>query len=170
MVEDIRYDVSQIVGQVSNFVEMGDISGFSISASTVYLPQIHGVKASTANCDRKAQASQDFVTSRSFPREAPVLQPHAIPSASILKQKIIKPSGMQRAKIWTLEVENAYRYQLAGFKDESEYLFVNPLPEMWSSSGMIKCLTVKDTGYFMYFRQVRECEDKHLNKVKLFQY
>lgn len=149
---------------------MGDISGISISGSTVHLPQIHGVKASTANCDRKTQASQDFLATKSTSEETSVFQTHVVPSASILKQKVMKPSGMQRAKTWTLEVENAYRYQLAGFKDESEYLVKYPLPEIWSSSGMIKLLTVKDTGYFMYFRQIRECEDKHLNKVKLFQY
>jgi hypothetical protein len=27
------------------------------------------------------------------------------------------PTGMKRAKVWTIEVENAFRFQLAGFRD-----------------------------------------------------
>lgn len=41
--------------------------------------------------------------------------------------------------------------------------------DLWNNT-MIKCLIVKVTGFFMYFRQTRECEDKHLNKVKLYEY
>jgi Meiosis-expressed len=80
-----------------------------------------------------------------------------------------QPVSMQRAKTWTVDVENAYRYQLAGFKDSNEYLAVHPDPERWDT-GMVKCLRAKSTGYFMYFRQTRECEDKHLNNVKLYVY
>ena len=81
-----------------------------------------------------------------------------------------QPTSMTRAKVWSLEVENAFRFQLAGFTDEAEYLDSFPEPEKWESSGMIKVLRAKATGYFMYFRQYRECEDKHLNKVKLYSY
>jgi Meiosis-expressed len=80
-----------------------------------------------------------------------------------------QPVSMQRARVWSVEVENAYRYQLAGFKDSNEYLLVHPDPELWDS-GMVKCLRAKSTGYYMYFRQTRECEEKHLNKVKLYEY
>ena len=81
-----------------------------------------------------------------------------------------KPLSMQRAKVWSLQVENAFRYQLAGYTDESDYYTAYGAPACWSDSMMIKFLIVKLTGYFMYFRNARECEDKHLNKVKLYTY
>ena len=98
----------------------------------------------------------------------PVLTPRAmaaIPSEEYQKRK---PSGMSRAKVWTLDVENSFRYQLAGWMDISEYLSTYSCPEVWPDSGFIKCLQSKKTGYFMYFRQHRECEDKYLNRVKLY--
>ena len=81
-----------------------------------------------------------------------------------------KPLSMQRAKVWSLQVENAFRYQLAGYTDESDYYTAYGAPACWSDNMMIKFLIVKLTGYFMYFRNARECEDKHLNKVKLYTY
>jgi hypothetical protein len=80
-----------------------------------------------------------------------------------------KPAKMQRAKQWTPEVENLFRYQAAGFRDQNEYLSVNEQPEHWET-GFVKCLNNKTTGYFMYFRQDRECEDKYLNKIKIYSY
>jgi hypothetical protein len=38
------------------------------------------------------------------------------------------PVTMRRAKVWTVDVENAYRFQLAGFQNESEYLSKYPRP------------------------------------------
>ena len=89
----------------------------------------------------------------------------AVPSEEYQRRK---PSGMTRAKAWSLEVENSFRYQLAGWMDISEYLSKYSCPEIWPDSGMIKCLQNKKTGYYMYFRQHRECEDKYLNRVKLY--
>jgi len=44
-------------------------------------------------------------------------------------------------------------------------------PEIWSEeSGYVKMLRVKATGMFMYFRQTRECEEKYLQKIKLYEY
>ena len=39
-----------------------------------------------------------------------------------LKYKERKPKSMQRAKQWIYRVENAYRFQSAGFRDIEEYL------------------------------------------------
>ena len=69
-----------------------------------------------------------------------------------------------------LRRENMYRLQLAGFKDVHEYLAIHPEPELWENSGLFKCLRNKSTQFFMYFRATRECEDKHLNKVKIYTY
>ena len=88
----------------------------------------------------------------------------------LAKLPISKPSSMRRAKIWSLDVENAFRYQLAGYTDKFDYYSIHGSPTCWSDSMMINFLIVKLSGYFMYFRNARECEDKHLNKVKLYTY
>lgn len=75
---------------------------------------------------------------------------------------------MKRAKQWSPQVENAYRLQLAGFRAYEEYIQTYPEPELWPETGFVKCLQSKTTGYFLYFRSARECEDKHMNKVKLY--
>jgi len=35
---------------------------------------------------------------------------------------INQPKSLIRPKQWSMEVENAYRYQLAGYRDEKEYV------------------------------------------------
>jgi hypothetical protein len=77
---------------------------------------------------------------------------------------------MQRAKQWSPEVENAYRFQSAGFRDLVEYEETHATPEVWPETGFVRQLSVKSSGYFMYFRQTRECEDKYLGKTKLYIY
>lgn len=164
---------------------MGDTVGFSVSGSSVKLPQIPGKKVPllhSSDChqlvvqrqrstkvqsllpiSRLASVSTD---SASLPDREQTTTSRNVPSS---RASITKPLSMQRAKVWSISVENSYRYQLAGYKDESEYLAASSAPPVyWSDGELIKCLTVKSTGYFMYFRQTRECEDKHLNKVKLY--
>lgn len=80
-----------------------------------------------------------------------------------------KPKGMQRAKQWTSQVENMFRFQLAGWRDVFEYLTVHEEPAMWEEEGFVRCLQNRN-GNFMYFRKTRECENKHLPKVKLYSY
>jgi len=80
-----------------------------------------------------------------------------------------KPRGMQRAKQWNEDVENMFRFQLAGWRDGNEYMSVHSAPAIWEEVGFVRCLQNK-AGNFMYFRQSRECEDKHLAKVKLYTY
>ena len=36
----------------------------------------------------------------------------------------VKPKSMTRPKVWSEEVEEAYRFQLAGYRDEKEYYSV----------------------------------------------
>ncbi len=87
-----------------------------------------------------------------------------------------KPKKMTRAKHWTKEVENLFRYQSAGFRDYNEYIEVYEEPEHWidevneNFNGLVRCLRTKQSGLYMYFRATRECEDKHLNKIKLYEY
>lgn len=88
----------------------------------------------------------------------------------ITKSSGKNPVKMQRAKIWSPEIENLFRYQAAGFRDHTEYISVYPVPECWESTGFVKTLQAKQTGYYMYFRQERECEDRYLNKIKIYSY
>ena len=81
-----------------------------------------------------------------------------------------KPSGMVRPKGWSPAVENAYRFQLAGFRDLEEYRTVYPEPQQWDDTGFMRCLQSKRTGYFMYFRRYRECADKHVPRIKIYSY
>lgn len=78
---------------------------------------------------------------------------------------------MQRARSWTEEVEEAYRFQLAGYRDELEYLDINKgiIVDRWLHNNFVKKLVRKD-GYFYYYDKTRECPDKDLNKVKLYGY
>lgn len=40
------------------------------------------------------------------------------------------PKSVSRAKRWSAEVEEAYRFQLAGYKDENEYINVQRVGEV----------------------------------------
>jgi len=45
-----------------------------------------------------------------------------------------KPKSMTRPKVWTEAVEEAYRFQLAGYRDELEYKSIKSVAEVgWSS-------------------------------------
>ena len=80
------------------------------------------------------------------------------------------PKSMSRAKTWNVDVENAFRFQEAGFLDYQDYLSDgHEAPELWPTH-FIKCLKAKKTGFFLYFRNSRECSDKHLNKIKIYSY
>ncbi|XP_066038859.1 meiosis expressed gene 1 protein homolog isoform X1 [Chamaea fasciata] len=83
----------------------------------------------------------------------------------------IKPKSMHRAKIWSDDVENLYRFQQAGYRDEVEYKQVKQVDEVecWPESGFIKKLQRRDNTFYYYNRQ-RECEDKDVPKVKVYVY
>jgi hypothetical protein len=97
-----------------------------------------------------------------------------------LGRRAAGPVSMTRAKTWSADVENSFRLQLAGFQDLVEYehfMSTSPLAAgegggmripLWPESGFIKCLQNKKTGFFMYFRPHRECEDKYVNRVKIY--
>lgn len=77
---------------------------------------------------------------------------------------------MIRAKDWTPQVEDLYRLQFCGWRDEAEYTAIYGEPERWSSEegGFISKIQLKTNGYFTYWRKWRECEDKHVNRVKVY--
>ncbi|KAK6482513.1 meiosis expressed gene 1 protein-like protein [Huso huso] len=82
-----------------------------------------------------------------------------------------KPKSVSRAKQWTDEVENLYRFQQAGYRDELEYKQVKQvdLVDRWPETGFVKKLQRRDNTFYYYNRK-RECEDKEVNKVKMYAY
>lgn len=86
------------------------------------------------------------------------------------EQHDVKPQKMTRAKFWTPEIENLHRFQLAGFRDSVEYASMFPSPEVWPESGFVRQLQNKKTGFHMYFRAYRECDDKYIPRIKIYEY
>ncbi|KAI8745628.1 meiosis expressed 1 protein [Biomphalaria glabrata] len=81
------------------------------------------------------------------------------------------PKSMSRPTQWNEEVEEAYRFQLAGYRDEIEYKQVRKTDHVdrWPHNGFIKKLIRRD-GCFYYYDRTRECPDKQINKTKLYAY
>ena len=86
---------------------------------------------------------------------------------------------MHRARIWSHEVEDQFRLQMAGYRDLQELLLLGEEPpERWQDAhgqpGFIKKLTCRETigkeRRVTYFRKGRECQDADLNNVKLYEY
>ena len=68
-----------------------------------------------------------------------------------------------------LLINAAYRFQLAGYRDETEYLTVNSgnAVDRWPHNNYVKKLQRKD-GRFYYYSKARECLEKDIQKVKLY--
>ncbi|KAF1786088.1 Meiosis-expressed protein [Phytophthora cactorum] len=56
-----------------------------------------------------------------------------------------------------------------GWRDIKEYMETYGEPERWQN-GFVRCTRVKANGYYTYWRPHRECDDKYLHTVKLFEY
>ena len=42
-----------------------------------------------------------------------------------------QPKSLIRPKSWSTEVENAYRFQIAGYRDEIEYKALRKCSDVW---------------------------------------
>ncbi|XP_022605422.1 meiosis expressed gene 1 protein homolog [Seriola dumerili] len=82
-----------------------------------------------------------------------------------------KPKSMSRAREWTAEVENLFRFQQAGYRDELEYIQVKQgaLIDKWPDTGYVKKLQRRDNTFYYYSKR-RECLDRDLHKVKVYGY
>ncbi|XP_023801933.1 meiosis expressed gene 1 protein homolog isoform X1 [Cyanistes caeruleus] len=91
--------------------------------------------------------------------------------SEVMTKADIKPKSMHRAKTWSDNVENLYRFQQAGYRDEVEYKQVKQVDEVecWPETGFVKKLQRRDNTFYYYNRQ-RECEDKDVHKVKIYVY
>ncbi|XP_025947092.1 meiosis expressed gene 1 protein homolog isoform X1 [Apteryx mantelli] len=83
----------------------------------------------------------------------------------------IKPKSICHAKKWSDEVENLYRFQQAGYRDEVEYKQVKQVDtvECWPETGFVKKLQRRDNTFY-YYNKERECEDREVHKVKVYVY
>ncbi|KAM9681948.1 meiosis expressed gene 1 protein homolog isoform 1-T1 [Dama dama] len=110
--------------------------------------------------------------------------PEAIQCPPLLLQEIIgkktcvamassdvKPKSISRAKKWSEEIENLYRFQQAGYRDEIEYKQVKQVSmvDRWPETGYVKKLQRRDNTFYYYNKQ-RECDDKEVHKVKIYAY
>ncbi|VDN11959.1 unnamed protein product [Dibothriocephalus latus] len=75
-----------------------------------------------------------------------------------------------QAKTWSKEIEEAYRFKIAGYRDEAEYKAANLNFEIerWPESGFVKKLRRKD-GSFFYYNRERECPQWEIMRLKLFE-
>ena len=83
-----------------------------------------------------------------------------------------QPKSVKCASRWSEEVEEAYRFQLAGYRDEKDYISIQKVDsvERWGGeNGFVKKLKRKD-GCFYYYDQTRECPDREVHKTKLYSY
>jgi len=107
--------------------------------------------------------------------EEPPMEGRGMPTAGPSRQTAAsavaeKPKSMSRPKYWSDEVEEAYRFQLAGYRDEREYKSIKKTDaERWPHNGYIKKLERQD-GSFYYFNRSRECSDKDIPKCKIYAY
>ncbi|KAK6177113.1 hypothetical protein SNE40_015281 [Patella caerulea] len=82
-----------------------------------------------------------------------------------------QPKSMMRPTQWSEQVEEAYRFQLAGYRDELEYKKFQKTDNVdrWPHNGYVKKLTRRD-GCFYYYNKTRECPDKEISKTKIYTY
>ncbi|XP_025889071.1 meiosis expressed gene 1 protein homolog isoform X1 [Nothoprocta perdicaria] len=92
-------------------------------------------------------------------------------SSGVMAKADIKPKSICHAKKWSDEVENLYRFQQAGYRDEVEYKQVKQVDtvECWPETGFVKKLQRRDNTFYYYDKQ-RECEDREVHKVKVYVY
>ena len=66
-----------------------------------------------------------------------------------------EPIRMRRAKTWDVEVENAYRFQCAGWRSAEEYAQGEYGDEIswFSDSGLVEKVQNRQ-GLFMYFKRL----------------
>ncbi|XP_058683375.1 uncharacterized protein LOC131573433 isoform X2 [Poecile atricapillus] len=58
--------------------------------------------------------------------------------SEVMTKADIKPKSMHRAKIWSDNVENLYRFQQAGYRDEVEYKQVKQVDEALHTHGSLE--------------------------------
>jgi len=134
-----------------------EVSGFAVT----------GVKAPVAGSTFQRRAKSGGA--RKSERESKEEYYREEKDAGTPERDAPKPTGLARAKHWSDAVEENFRLQRVGWRDIYEYESVHGEPKRWPS-GYISCLRTKQTGYYTYWQNERECMDKDVPKVKLYRY
>lgn len=84
----------------------------------------------------------------------------------------VKGETVGRAKTWSPEVEDLYRLQFCGWRNVEDYAATHGTPDRWepdeNGHAFISKLRLKDNGFYTYWRKYRQCEDRHVFKVRIF--
>jgi len=161
----------------------GRSSGFSRTSTPSTLADT-GARAQAPQQLPKKQGSLDIMGSamtisqmslKAATQEAS--QPHQRPhTQSTVNPQLPEPVGVQRAREWSAQVENAFRVQEAGYRDLHELVLLGEgEPDKWPSTGFFKKIRTKESlggasPSHLYFSQRRECTDSDLPRVKLYDY
>lgn len=91
---------------------------------------------------------------------------------SLLDMAGVGGQAAGRAKCWSPQVEDLYRLQFCGWRDATEYAQTHGEPDRWprdaDGNNFISKVQLKCNGYFTYWRKWRECDDRHVFKVRVF--
>jgi len=144
-------------------------------------PMPSGIHALTVVATRPAAAS-----TRAASRGPPTKQlPPAPPAKQLCRPRMAvskenrpagEPISMTRPKLWSPEVEDAFRLSEAGYRGIPELLLLGlPEPERWPETGFIRKLQTRksfESGGFIlqYYTRQPECDSRHLHRVKLYQF
>ncbi|XP_065188995.1 uncharacterized protein LOC135819672 isoform X3 [Sycon ciliatum] len=166
--------VSTSVGTPSCSSDASSSSAQSTSAGVGRAPQAGEPQAS---CSASATASTSSATARSSSHDIGIVRrPGMAPAAATAPKRRAatvtapQPKSMKRGKVWNEEVEDAFRFQLAGFRDATEYEHFHggDLPDRWPN-GLVKVLKLK-SGYFYCYNRNRECAHKDIHCTKIYSY
>ena len=134
---------------------------------------------------RPAAASAPVSTRAASRGPAAKQLPPAPPAKQMCRPKVAvtkenrpagEPIGMTRPKLWSPEVEDAFRLSEAGYRGIPELLLLGlPEPERWPETGFIRKLQTRksfESGGFIlqYYTRQPECDSRHLHRVKLYQF
>uniref|UniRef100_A0A7N5ZVW7 Uncharacterized protein n=1 Tax=Anabas testudineus TaxID=64144 RepID=A0A7N5ZVW7_ANATE len=78
-----------------------------------------------------------------------------------------KPKSMSRAKGWTAEVENLFRFQQAGYRDELEYIQVKQGASVNISPCLNGSCVMHGNGRQATFSEEQQ-ERKNVHSISLF--
>ncbi|KAF1786100.1 Meiosis-expressed [Phytophthora cactorum] len=132
----------------------------SVNATSVARSSLSSRKGSTSRSSNTQYKMDEEYSSGNNNHAQPQLNPVV---TSTKATRCYRPrSGVSRPRKRSVCSKRAWR-------DIKEYMETYGEPERWQN-GFVRCTRVKANGYYTYWRPHRECDDKYLHTVKLFEY
>lgn len=89
----------------------------------------------------------------------------------IAGRRLPEPKSENNASSWSPEVEEAYRFQVAGYRSIEEYMATTGLQvERWQHNNFVKKLKKRGSECWNYFDKERECAEKDIEYVTVYRY